>query len=69
MPGVPPTRPPIEDTCTRTPERCSRRTEAGEFVIEAAASSMDIRAAATVSLPDDPHVPPLIDDDTLGGRP
>ena len=44
------------------------RREAGEYVIEAGASSVDIRSRATVRLAADPAVPPLIDDETLGGR-
>lgn len=45
------------------------RREAGDFLIEASSSSVDIRARATVTLPADPHVAPLIDDERLGGRP
>lgn len=45
------------------------RREAGEFVLAAGSSSVDIRAVASISLLDDPHIPPLINNDTLGGRP
>ncbi|WP_432971222.1 beta-glucosidase [Dactylosporangium sp. CA-233914] len=45
------------------------RREAGEFILAAGSSSVDLRAQAGITLPDDPHIPPLIDDDTLGGRP
>jgi beta-glucosidase len=41
------------------------RREGGEFAIEVGASSRDIRLAATISLPDDPDVPPLVPDARL----
>ena len=41
------------------------RREGGEFVIEVGASSRDIRLAATISLPDDPGIPPLVPDARL----
>lgn len=41
------------------------RREGGEFVIEIAASSRDIRLAATISLPDDESIPALVPDDQL----
>src|SRR5262249_49147896 len=44
------------------------RREAGDFVIEAASSSVDIRARATIELPADPRVPPPVNDEVLGGR-
>lgn len=45
------------------------RREGGAFVVEVGASSADIRARATIDLPDDPTLASLVDDDTLGGRP
>jgi beta-glucosidase len=41
------------------------RLEGGEFTIEVGASSRDIRLTATVDLPDDPALPPLIPDEQL----
>ncbi|WP_433675908.1 glycoside hydrolase family 3 C-terminal domain-containing protein [Microbacterium gorillae] len=48
------------------------RREGGEFRIEVAASSRDIRLSATIQLPDDPTIPPLVRDaelrDTVASR-
>jgi beta-glucosidase len=41
------------------------RREGGEFVIEAGASSRDIRLRAVIDLPDDPTIPPLVHDAEL----
>jgi beta-glucosidase len=41
------------------------RLEGGEFVIEVGASSRDIRLRTTITLPDDPDVPPLVPDENL----
>lgn len=41
------------------------RREGGEFVLEVGASSRDIRLRATIELPDDPAVPPLVPDAEL----
>lgn len=45
------------------------RREGGEFVIEVGASSADMRDRLSVTLDDGPGLPPVVDDDTLGGRP
>jgi beta-glucosidase len=45
------------------------RCEAGAFLVEVGASSADLRGSVEITLPDGPGVPPLIDDDTLGGKP
>ena len=45
------------------------RREGGEFVVEAGASSADIRQRAMIELPDDAGLAPMLDDDTLGGKP
>lgn len=42
------------------------RREGGTFVIEVGASSRDIRLQATVELPDDAELPPLVPDAALG---
>jgi deazaflavin-dependent oxidoreductase (nitroreductase family) len=41
------------------------RLEGGDFVIEVGASSRDIRLHATINLPDDPALPPLVPDEKL----
>jgi beta-glucosidase len=41
------------------------RREGGEFRIEVGASSQDIRLAASIDLPDDPTIPPLVPDAEL----
>ncbi|WP_433364095.1 beta-glucosidase family protein [Actinoplanes sp. CA-142083] len=41
------------------------RLEGGEFVIEIGASSRDIRLQTTITLPDDPTLPPIIPDEKL----
>jgi beta-glucosidase len=45
------------------------RQEAGVFLVEVGASSADLRGTVEIKLPDGPGVAPLIDDDTLGGKP
>ncbi|MFI6070526.1 beta-glucosidase [Actinoplanes sp. NPDC051343] len=41
------------------------RLEGGDFIIEVGASSRDIRLHATINLPDDPALPPLVPDERL----
>ncbi|HEY0530265.1 MAG TPA: glycoside hydrolase family 3 C-terminal domain-containing protein [Actinoplanes sp.] len=41
------------------------RLEGGDFTIEVGASSRDIRLHTTITLPDDPTVPPLVPDEKL----
>jgi beta-glucosidase len=41
------------------------RREGGEFVLELGASSRDIRLGATIDLPDDPGLAPLVPDEKL----
>jgi beta-glucosidase len=57
------------DTAATRPDGRSGlwRREGGAFTIEVGASSRDIRLAATIDLPDDPAVPPLVRDSDLRG--
>jgi beta-glucosidase len=41
------------------------RREGGEFRVEVGASSRDIRLSASIELPDDPEIPPLVPDAEL----
>jgi beta-glucosidase len=41
------------------------RREGGEFVVEVGASSRDVRLRATLELPDDPDLPPVVPDAAL----
>jgi beta-glucosidase len=43
----------------------ARRMEGGDLTIEVGASSRDIRLHTTITLPDDPRIPPLVPDETL----
>jgi beta-glucosidase len=46
-------------------QRGAWRLEGGEFVIEVGASSRDIRLRASIELPDDPAIGPLVPDEQL----
>ncbi|MGH1524389.1 fibronectin type III-like domain-contianing protein [Leifsonia sp. L25] len=52
------------DTSSTRPDGRSGlwRREGGDFTIEVGASSRDIRLATTITLPDDPTIPPLVRD-------
>ena len=57
------------DTAASRPDGRSGlwRREGGSFTIEVGASSQDLRLAATIELPDDTTIPPLVRDSDLRG--
>ncbi len=55
------------DAAVHRPDRRTGawRREGGEFVVEVGASSRDVRLRASVTLPDDPALPPVVPDSAL----